>query len=158
MVTNVKPFIGTWYINWISGQPHGIQQNWSLWIGTGSPNGDTPPALDADCNVIVGFALLDENGVCQISSSDPGNQPMPLLFSNGTLRTLGASDHLPVQIFISMAVAEVIGGASYPSLYGSTVGGDPDQVGVWGADANPAAQPTPRRPGHHGGDGSASAS
>lgn len=146
MVANVYPFIGRWFINWISGQSP-IQQDWSLWIGTGSQFGDTPPALDADCNVVVGFALFDENGACQLSSSDSGNQPLPLLFSNGTLRTVGASDHLPARIFISMAVSELVGGGTYSCLYGSTVGGDPDQVGVWGADANPAMVPTPKRAG-----------
>jgi hypothetical protein len=146
MVDNVNPFIGRWFINWISGQSP-IQQNWSLWIGTGSRYGDTPPALDADFNVIVGFALIDENGVCQLSSSSSGNQPLPLLFGNGTLRTVGTSEHLPVRIFLSMAVSELIGGGTYLCIYGSTVGGDPDQVGVWGADANPAMVPAPKGTG-----------
>lgn len=143
MLANIKPYIGSWTIKWISGANPQVQPNWTLLIGTGSANGDTAPELSDDYDVIVGFAVLDDSGVCRLSSSSDANQPLPMLFSNGTLRTVGTSEHLPVRIYLSMALAELPDGGNYPSIYGSTVSGDPDQVGVWGADANPPMQPPP---------------
>jgi hypothetical protein len=140
MVTNVKPFVGQWPITWVAGNS-GVTDQWQLFIGTNSQYGDFPPTLTSDFQVSVGFALLDENGTVQLGTGQGPNPPLPLLFTQGTLRGVGEYQGRPVRVYISVADARMAGGSESFSLYGSSFLGDPDQVGVWGADGNPASQP-----------------
>jgi hypothetical protein len=139
MVTSVKPFVGQWPITWVAGNS-GVTDQWQLFIGTGQ-YGDFPPVLDDEYMVTVGFALLDETGTVQLGTDQGPNPPLPLLFTHGTLRGVGVSAGRPARVYISVADARMAGGSQSFSLYGSSFLGDPDQVGVWGADGNPASQP-----------------
>ncbi len=145
MVNSVKPFVGAWTINWVSGRSP-VQQQWQLLIGTGSTHGDFAPTLSPDYDVTVGFALLDGEGNPVLATGGQDQQLLPMMFTNGTLRCAGVHDDKPVRVYVSVADAQLADGTVAFSLYGTTTIGDPDQVGVWGADGNPASQPPPPSP------------
>ncbi|HEV7508354.1 MAG TPA: hypothetical protein VGS07_25960 [Thermoanaerobaculia bacterium] len=132
---NISSFMGTWPINFTTGplsQPGKALENLgSIEIGTGD-NGATAPFLcDTDYELKIGFALLDTSGTV-IFSSDSG----PLLSLVGEqLRWHGPYEGR--ELNINIALAEVfrdhdIDRGFYSYLFGCTVYGDPDQVGVWG--------------------------
>ncbi|HEY4594179.1 MAG TPA: hypothetical protein VIJ61_17290, partial [Thermoanaerobaculia bacterium] len=63
---NIGSFIGSWKIQYKSEDAGGpVQNDWILLIGTDTdtnnpnPYGDTPPYLDGENTVCVGFALID---------------------------------------------------------------------------------------------------
>ncbi|HSK80955.1 MAG TPA: hypothetical protein VLQ45_31170 [Thermoanaerobaculia bacterium] len=139
MNVNVGDFVGSWTVQWVSGRNPFLQYAWTVLIGTGT-NGDTPPFLSAEYAVCVGFTVMDGSARVQLSSTpNPGDdphQPLALLFDGNTLRWSGYYEQQPLHVYISLSTAQTTGD-SYTSLYGSTTWGDPDQVGVWGADARP---------------------
>jgi len=139
---NVSSFIGTWPINFATGplaQPGEVLENLhSIEIGTGRRGATVPFLCGTDYVVKVGFALLDTaDGV--IFSSDSG----PLLSLIGEqLRWHGPYGDPPKELNINIALAEVfrdhqIDLGFYPYVFGCTVYGDPDQVGVWGGNGTP---------------------
>ncbi|HTQ79436.1 MAG TPA: hypothetical protein VMM92_05530, partial [Thermoanaerobaculia bacterium] len=136
----IKPFLGTWYIKWVTGEAPRVQANWQLLIGTGK-RGALKPRLDDECYVCVGFAILDEKGKKVLSSEDGDRAPLLLLFNHGTLRGFGFVDGRAVRVYISMSEAYLVDGSVVPNLYATTLWGDPDQVGVWGADGTPPPEP-----------------
>lgn len=140
MSVNIGDFVGSWTVQWIAGSKPALETDWQLLIGTGT-EGDKPPFLDQDFAVCVGFTLLDENGKVEISTTPPNGedpqQDLLFLLDGGTLRWAGYYQGMPLRIYVSVAVARTAGDSSYTALYGSTTWGDPDQVGVWGADARP---------------------
>lgn len=137
---NISSFMGTWPINFATGplsQPGKALENLgSIEIGTGDNGAMTPFLCDTDYVIKVGFALLDTSGGV-IFSSDFG----PVLsLIDGQLRWHGPYEGQ--ELNINIALAEVFrkdkedrGGHSY--VYGCTVYGDPDQVGVWGGSGTP---------------------
>jgi len=151
MVTNINPFVGSWYVNWASGgEDHVLQPEYQLLIGTGE-QGATKPMLTDDYDVCVGFAVLDDKGKKVFGTGDSENDPLLLLFTNGTLRGVGFYQGQTVRVYISMAEAQLPDDQLSYALYGSTYSGDPDQVGVWGADGNPPAIPPKKiKPGKKG--------
>jgi hypothetical protein len=142
MANSIAFFVGTWYVKWAtgarveSGQDPLIAKGYTLYIGTGA-NGDFAPQLTDDYNIVVGFTLLDAEGGVVLSSSDQGHQPVQLLFTNGALRWTGWWEAQPVRIYISLGETVAPNGVTTYSIYASTTYGDPEQVGVWGADGNP---------------------
>jgi hypothetical protein len=136
---NVALYIGTWNVQWMSGEVPFVQENCQMLIGTGT-QGASAPFLSPGFDVCVGFALLAVDGTPIITTEDGDDQPLILVLSHGTLRGAGYYQKRPFRIYISLAEAQLVNGQTYLSLYASTYIGDPDQVGVWGADGNP--QPT----------------
>ncbi len=155
MVDNVGAFLGTWYIGMTAHPPTAsptgdaetaadkylLKAGYQLVIGTGENNA-TPPFLTDGYKTCVGFAVLDEQGNPVLTSGDGKNDPLLFLFTNGALRYVGYYNRLPLRIYISMAEAVMpTVGTIYPAIYGTTSSGDPDQVGVWGAEGNPPPSP-----------------
>jgi hypothetical protein len=140
MSVNVGNFIGAWNVQWVSGEKPFLQGGWTVLIGTGT-NGDRPPFLTGEYAIAVGFTVLNGQNRIALSTSprisgETPEEPLELLFVGDTLRWAGFYEQQPLHIYISLSVAQTTGEA-YLSLYGSTTWGDPDQVGVWGADARP---------------------
>lgn len=142
MVQSVKPFVGRWHVGMI-GNPAGfLQPGYQLLIGTGK-HGAKEPALNDDFEVVVGCAVLDSKGEPALAG-EGSDQALEMLFANGTLRYAGYYKDAPIRLYISMAEAiSPDGVTTYPAIYGTTTSGDPDQVGVWGAEGNPPPSPEP---------------
>lgn len=139
MTLNVGDFVGSWTVQWVSGRKPFLNSGWTLLIGTDT-EGDSPPFLSAECSVCVGFTVLAGDGAVELSTTpqngaDP-HQPLALLFDGSNLRWTGYYEQQPLSVYISLSTTQTTGDP-YRSLYGSTTWGDPDQVGVWGADARP---------------------
>jgi hypothetical protein len=139
---NISAFIGSWPINFATGpltQPGEVLENLhSIEIGTAKDGASAPFLCDTDYEVKIGFALLDtSNNV--IFSSDSG----PLLSLIGEqLRWHGPYGEPPQELNINIALAEIFRGdeedrGMHPYVFGCTVYGDPDQVGVWGGSGMP---------------------
>jgi hypothetical protein len=143
MVPNVGPFIKTWYVG-MTGNPSGfLQPGYQLLLGTGK-HGAKKPFLNDEYEVAVGFAVLDAKGKPVLTGKNSPNQPLIMLFVNGTLRYVGSYKDSLLRIYISMAEAHLSNGdTTYPAIYGTTTSGDPDQVGVWGAEGSPPPSPDP---------------
>lgn len=141
MIQNVGPFVGTWKVG-MTGNPSGyLQPEYQLVIGTGK-HGDTKPYLNDDYDVIVGCAVLDAKGKPVDPPAGGPQQPLLMLFANGTLRYVGYDGESPLRLYISVAEAITASGEkTYPAIYGTTTTGDPDQVGVWGAETSPPPSP-----------------
>ena len=109
-------------------------------LGTGE-EGATVPDLTPEFEVVVGFAILSPNSdgtwTPVFSSEEQQQQPLQLMFAGDTLRWAGYYNGRPLRIYISACEANVAGSQSTVALYGSTVLGDPDQVGVWGTSDRP---------------------
>lgn len=143
---DIADFVGTWYIHLRDGSTdHGMQKDSILMIGTGSEYGDKPPFLTEEYAVCVGFAILDENGVVQLSTDPPTDEPsnpaqaphQTLMFrlTGDQLRWKGYYMQQPLYIYISAAQTWTPGGQSYINLFGATTYGDPEQMAVWGGAA-----------------------
>ncbi len=141
---NVSSFIGTWPINFATGplaQPGEVLENLrSIEIGTAMHGAKAPFLCSTDYVVKVGFALLGTEDQVIFSSGESG----PFLSLIGEqLRWHGPyGDPLPKELNINIALAEVfrddqIDLGFYPYVFGCTVYGDPDQVGVWGGSGTP---------------------
>ena len=140
MGINVKDFTGNWYVKWVDGEDPFLHKDWKIVLGTNT-DGAREPFLSPEYQVLMGFAILSRDGdggwTPVFGTQDQNQQPLDLLFSDGTLRWIGSYQGKPLRIYISLCEAETAGGGRSLSLYGSTVFGDPDQVGVWGANDRP---------------------
>jgi hypothetical protein len=140
MGISVKDFTGNWYVWWVDGERSFLQKGWQVALGTGQ-SGAKAPFLNAELQVVMGFSILSPNSdgtwTPVFSTQDQQQQPLELLFADGSLRWIGYYGGQPLRIYISACEANTPGGESVISLYGSTVFGDPDQVGVWGANDRP---------------------
>lgn len=140
MGINVKDFTGTWYVWWVDGQNSFLQRGWQIILGTGQ-NGAKAPFLNPELQIVMGFSILSPNAdgtwTPVFSTLDQQQQPLELLFADGSLRWIGYYNGQPLRIYISACEAQTTAGGSSISLYGSTVFGDPDQVGVWGGSDRP---------------------
>jgi hypothetical protein len=139
----LKDFLHEWYVKFVDGEEPWLQPGWRLLIGTGE-QGATAPWFSEDFETCVGFTILDGQGQVKLSTSQQQEyqEPIYLLYVSGHLRWAGfAKDDqgnpTPLRIYISLSRAEMLSGDHYDSLYGSSTWGDPDQVGVWGADGRP---------------------
>jgi len=130
---NVNPFLGTWTITTTTGpltQPGApLASRCCIEIGTGAAS---PPSLSKNYEVQVGFVLLDESG--EVIFPTEGERLLTLV--DHQLRWTGPYEGQ--ELNINIALARVYRGDEddkgvYPYLFGSTVYGDPDQVGIWGA-------------------------
>jgi hypothetical protein len=157
---NIGNFVGTWYIQWRAGvEGHGIQEQWTLMIGTGSQYGDRKPFLSADYVVSAGFALLDQEGVVQLSTDPPAagvptapqdqgenEQSLALRVVGEQLCWNGSYKERPLYLYISAAETWMPGGRKSVHLYGSSTYGDPEQMAVWGGSGTPPSTPPPPTP------------
>jgi hypothetical protein len=140
MSVSVADFVGSWQINFATGpltEPgKKLDDLGYILIGTGE-KGASEPLLNDAYQVLVGFALLDGDGNPLLSTSDGDNQPLLLILDGNQLRWNGYYDQLPLYIFISAAELVTPGGKKHIAIYGTTIYGDPDQVGVWGGSGMP---------------------
>ena len=142
MGIDIKDFIGNWYVLWSDGEPPVLEQRWKLVLGTGEAGATAPELTPDSFQVVMGFAILspDSSGSSWtpvFSSEDQQQQPLKLMLVGETLRWAGYYQGKPLRIYVSACEANMLGSQSTVALYGSTVLGDPDQVGVWGAGDRP---------------------
>lgn len=142
MTDNVKNFCGLWWLTQVASSADLWAPGYQLAIGTGQ-SGATSPFLTSEGDVCVGFAIRQPTGAgaftTVLSSDDGQNQELSLMLIDGVLRWSGSYQGKPLSIYISLCERGTVRGEVYLFLYGSTVFGDPEQVGVWGAEANPPA-------------------
>jgi hypothetical protein len=134
---NIKLFIDTWNITATTGplsQPgQPLASRSSLVIGTDT-YGASSPSFNEQGEVQVGFALLSSTGEVLLPKD---GEPIYLTLVGNQLRWHGSYENQ--ELNINVALAEIFrndnnGGPSVSYyLFGSTVYGDPDQVGIWGA-------------------------
>lgn len=141
MSVTVGDFIGSWRIGLSTGPAQKILNAGWILIGTNSEYGDSPPALTGKYTISVGFAILDQDGNPLLSTrnqeDDDANQPLLFLLEGNDLRWQGYYKRQPLYIYVSAAELATPGGGRYVSIYGNTIYGDPDQVGVWGGTGTP---------------------
>jgi hypothetical protein len=144
MSVSMGDFVGSWGINFKSGkitdQGGPLDCLGYILIGTGT-NGDTVPGLDEKYQVLAGFALLDTSGALLFGTACMADQPGLLMLVGDQLRWKGYFKKQPTYIYISLAELWTPDGERYTHVYGCTVYGDPDQVGVWGGTGNPPPNP-----------------
>jgi hypothetical protein len=157
---NIRNYMGIWCIQWRDGvEGHGIQQDWTLRIGTNSEYGDPGPFLSDDYEICVGFAMLDQEGVVQLSTDPPAEgvpsvpqdrerhqQDLALVLTGGQLRWSGDYEASPLEIYITAALT-FSGREKTGHLYGSSTYGDPEQMAVWGGSGMPPPPPSPKTDG-----------
>jgi hypothetical protein len=154
MSVTMKDFIGSWKINWATGKGNVLEQEGVLLIGTDSEWGDLAPTLSDEYRTCVGFAMVADGKLVELSSDGDapvglssggheGHQPLFLMLDGNQLRWTGYYEQKPVRIFISAAEVQIPGGERYITLYGNTLYGDPEQVGVWGGIGSPPPPPPP---------------
>ena len=155
MTVSVADFVGSWGIGFVDSQHGEVVKDSVLLIGTGSGWGDRPPELTDEYEVCVGFALLAPSAdgsyySLELSTEEnedqENHQPLLLHLSGSQLRWKGYYRQKPLYIYVSVAETWTPGAESYVHLYGSTIYGDPDQVGVWGASSTPPPPPPPPAP------------
>jgi hypothetical protein len=141
MIANIKNFCGVWKLTQVAGTVGFWAPGYLLEIGTGR-GGATAPYLSPEGDVCAGFAVLEltPGGFVEVlSSADGQNQLLEFVLVDGVLRWIGSYTDQPLSLYISLCERQTLRGKRYLYLYGSTVFGDPEQVGVWGAEANPPA-------------------
>lgn len=140
MVAKIGDFVGEYTITQVGATEPVLRSGMKLLVGT-NPDLAPPPVLTDGYFLVVGFALLDESGNPVLSTADAQQQPLVLLYDEGTLRWAGYYGGKPLRIFLSLCQTGGPGGMPYKAVYGTTLLGDPDQVGVWGADGNAPSGP-----------------
>lgn len=148
MTASVGDFRGSWQINGATGPGSLLEEgNGYILIGTGSGWGDSVPAFTESYQVTVGFTLVNNGQVVELSdiplsSGDhSGQQPIVFLLKDGCLRWTGFYGQRPVRIFLSAAQFTKADGSDYTAIYGTTIVGDPEQVGIWGGSGSPPPDP-----------------
>lgn len=152
MSVSLGDFRGSWRITGATGPGSVLGDNAYILIGTGSDWGDTLPEFTESYQTVVGFALIENGQAVQLSGipltsgSHEGQQPLVLLFDGVTLRWSGYYNQQPLRIFVSAAEFTKTNGSRYVAVYGTTIQGDPEQVGVWGGSGSPPPDPpSPRK-------------
>lgn len=147
MSASIGDFRGSWTITGATGPGSPLEDGGYILIGTGSQWGDSLPAFTESYQVTVGFALV-RNGQLVVLSDIPlgseghqGQQPLLFLYENGYLRWSGYYGQSPLRIFVSAADFAKADGGRYVAIYGTTIQGDPEQVGVWGGSGSPPPPP-----------------
>ena len=131
----IGEFIGSYIIRHVSTQDQDplLEVNGKFCIGTGE-HGDTEPKLTDGGFIVVGFSVLDSTGNVRFSSQDEQGTPLQLALIESTLRWTGFYQARPLRIYISEYKITSPGGIVTRGIYATNVYGDPEQVGVWGAD------------------------
>jgi hypothetical protein len=145
-VANIGDFVGTYTIRNVLSpiEEPLLQVGGQLLIGTNSEYGDRQPSLTDGGYIVTGFAVLSPEGQPLLATSDEQGTPLQLALVESNLRWVGWYKNRPLRIYISTYEINSPGGVRTRGLYGSTVAGDPEQVGVWGADDTPTP-PTPKK-------------
>jgi hypothetical protein len=147
MSASVGDFRGSWIITGATGPGNPLADGGYILIGTGSGWGDCLPAFTESYQVTVGFALVQDGQLVELSDSPlsskehTGQQPLAFLFQEGILRWSGYYNQIPLRIFVSAANFTKADGTRYVALYGTTIQGDPEQVGIWGGSGSPPPDP-----------------
>ena len=148
MSVSIGDFRGSWKITGATGPGNVLEDGGYILIGTGSGWGDSVPVLTPEgFQTVVGFALV-QNGkpvmlsdIPMASEGHQGQQPLLFLFQDGYLRWSGFYNQQPLRIFVSAADFTKADGVRYVAIYGTTIQGDPEQVGVWGGSGSPPPDP-----------------
>jgi hypothetical protein len=148
MSVSIGDFRGSWKITGATGPGSVLGEGEGyLLIGTGSRWGDSLPGFTESYQVIVGFALVNDGQVVELSDvplssgEHGGPQPLAFLFQDGCLRWSGYFGQSPLRIFVSAAEFTKADHSRYVAIYGTTIQGDPEQVGVWGGSGSPPPGP-----------------
>jgi hypothetical protein len=138
MVTKIAEFIGEYNVT-TSSEESVLQQGMKLHIGDGK-HGATQPVLTDGYFITVGFAVVDQDGAPVLTTGDEGptSVPLVLIYEDGTLWWKGFFNNAPLRVYLSLAQGATVGGLPFKAIYGTTLVGDPEQVGVWGADGSPS--------------------
>ena len=131
MSRNIKDFVKTWHVWYVTPDHSVLHPSYTIAIGT-EPG--TEPFLGDDGHPCVGFVIYNEGGSPIFESKDYG----PLALIDGTLRWIGTgADQNLKRIYISLAESVSQDDKVSFSIYGTTLEGDPEQVAVWGANDGP---------------------
>lgn len=153
MSASIGDFRGSWKITGATGPGSPLEGDGFILIGTGSPWGDSVPAFTESYQVTVGFAVVNNGQIAELSGmplssgEHQGQQPLLFLFENGILQWSGYFGQVPLRIFVSAADFTKANGTRYVAIYGTTIVGDPEQVGIWGGSGfppPPPPDPTPK--------------
>jgi hypothetical protein len=125
MTTKVQDFVGSWVIRWVKGDGP-FREGWFLVVGE---------PITVDDQIHVPFEILDHAGNVQ-PVEEPAQGPTLAQYTGETLRWDGFYEDKPLRLFASLAQVD-----SFKSIYGATIFGDPDQVGVWGGGAGTPPDP-----------------
>ena len=121
----VESFVGWWKIQLVSGNGP-FKTGWYLKL-------DAPITLNEE--TYVPFTIFDAFGNPQDVEAE-AEGPLQLTFNGETLTWCGTAEGQPLNVFVSLAEVE-----PKSFIYGATVFGDPEQVGVWGGGATTAPPP-----------------
>ena len=142
MSVSIADFRGSWQITGATGPGSPLEDGGYILIGTGSGWGDSVPVLTPEgYQTVVGFAVVKDDKAVMATEGHEGPQPLLLLFQDGCLRWSGFYNQVPLRIFVSAADFTKADGARYVAIYGTTIQGDPEQVGVWGGSGSPPPDP-----------------
>jgi hypothetical protein len=147
MSASIGDFRGSWQISGATGPGSVLQNGGYILIGTGSGWGDSVPAFTESYQVTVGFALINNGQIVELSGvpldsgGHEGQQPLLFLYQDGYLRWSGYYNQQPLRIFVSAADFTKADGTRYVAIYGTTIVGDPEQVGIWGGSGSPPPDP-----------------
>ena len=131
----IGDFIGNYTIRHVSTQNPDplLQVNGKFCIGT-NEYGDTEPSLAGGGFIVVGFSILGSSGDVVFSTQDEQGTPLQLALVESNLRWAGFYQGRPLRIYISEYKITSPGGIVTRGIYATNVYGDPEQVGIWGAD------------------------
>lgn len=127
MIRTLNEFVGEYTVRHAAGQGI-ITAGDRLFIGTGLHE---DPKSDG---MKVGVTILDAAGIQKLPL--PTRPPALFFFVDGTLNHSGYLEDptQPLNLQISLYTYITDGGGLYRAAYGITSYGDPENVGVWGAD------------------------
>lgn len=137
MIAKIADFIGEYGVT-TSSEGSVLQPGMTIHIGD-DQFGAKAPVLTDGFFITVGFAILDQDGTPVLATGDgsPDAVPLLLVYDEGTLQWKGFREGVVLRIYLALAQGATLGGLPFKALYGTTLSGDPEQVGVWGADGNP---------------------
>lgn len=140
MLAQIGDFVGQYTLTWAEGVDGLLQANQQLFIGTGT-HGDPEPTLTENYSVVVGVTFWDavaERRVLEPNSDDP----FLFLYDAGQLLRLQlVKTDTPFRMQISLSKVQSVSGMMSKYAYGIALIGDPEEVGVWGANGNPPGSP-----------------
>lgn len=147
-MANIGDFVGAYTIRNVvtANESPLLEVGGKFFIGTGNPElGDEAPFLTDGGFVVTGFAILAEDHQQVLATKDEEGEPLLLALNESNLRWAGWYKGQPLRIYVSTYEINSLGGVRTRGLYGAIVYGDPEQVGVWGADDTPTPPPTPKK-------------
>ena len=134
--TNVEDFIGRYRVKWGAGGLGIVESGYVIYIGTGT-HFAPPPKLSDDYRTVIGVSIFQQIDGREVMVL-PESETAWFAFEAGALNYAGWSlpeDHSPVPTWIQISLVQIPTESNpYKGIYFVTVGGDPEQVGTWGAD------------------------